>query len=49
MRTLILGAFQTVDEFAGSWNPAPGSSRVSATALHVLTMTSFQRFSVLRR
>jgi hypothetical protein len=32
-------------EFLDSWNPAPGSLRVTATALRVLTLASFYRYA----
>jgi len=45
----ILGALQTVGEFAGSWNPAPGSSRVAATALRLLTLAAQRRYMMIKR
>jgi hypothetical protein len=43
-RREILDSQHVKGEFVNSWNPAPGSSRATATALRVLTLASFDRY-----
>lgn len=43
-RREIVDSQHAQGEFVDSWNPAPGSSRVTATALRLLTLASFARY-----